>query len=197
MSRFFESIRIEDGKAWNMMYHEQRVLQTVRDNYSSLPAWNLADAVTKGLPEHGLFKCRIVYDAENYAVDFERYTIKTIASLKVVEANDIDYRYKYFDRSALNKLYMQRGAHDDILIIKNGRVTDTSYANIVLSDKAGTWHTPADCLLKGTMRQSLIDSGRIIEKTIGPDDLKFFKNFKVINAMRNMGVGESQVSNID
>ena len=49
--------------------------------------------------------------------------------------------------------------------VKNGRLTDTSYSNIALFD-GNRWVTPAHPLLKGTMRQSLIDKGLLKEKGI-------------------------------
>ena len=61
-----------------------------------------------------------------------------------------------------DKLMELRGDKDDILIIKNGKVTDTSYANVVLSDKEGKCITPnSTYLLHGTRRASLLKSGKI------------------------------------
>ena len=44
----------------------------------------------------------------------------------------IDYTYKSAHREELNALYAQKGMADDILIVRNGYLTDTSISNIAL-----------------------------------------------------------------
>jgi 4-amino-4-deoxychorismate lyase len=78
-----------------------------------------------------------------------------IESLKLVEDNTISYRHKYSDRSHLLELMNMRGDCDDILIVKDGYITDTSFSNIVFFD-GDKWVTPARPLLRGTMRESLL-----------------------------------------
>ena len=78
------------------------------------------------------------------------------------------------DRTEINKLYHQKGNFDDILIVKNNLITYTSICNIVLYD--GTkYYTPALPLLKGTMRQCLIDKRIIFEDEINLNNIKLFK----------------------
>ena len=70
------------------------------------------------------------------------YTVRHVHSLALIQADHIDYTYKSAGREPLNRLFALRGACDDILIVKQGLLTDTSIANIALSD--GThWYTPA------------------------------------------------------
>jgi 4-amino-4-deoxychorismate lyase len=116
--------------------------------------------------------------------------------LKLVEA-DVVYDYKYVYRTALDALFEKRGRCDDVLVVKNGFITDTTIANIAFGDSNGVWYTPATCLLRGTMRKYLLDSGRIFEASIRPGDLSEFRSFKVINALRDWSVPESEVSNIE
>ena len=96
--------------------------------------------------------------------------------------DDLDYSLKYADRTEINKLREKRGGCDDILIIKNGFVTDTSYANIIFWD-GEKWLTPSTPLLKGTKRQKLIDEGKIIPAEIREEDIPKFKKAKIINSM--------------
>ena len=198
MFRFFESIRIEDGKPWNLPYHDQRIARTIKDLYGSKPAWDLGTVLAdSAIPDQGLHKCRVSYHQHNAEVEFERYTIRPVNALKLVEADGIEYAYKYVHRTELEKLLALRGQADDVLIVKNGLITDTTFANVVLMDGSGDWYTPSDCLLKGTMRQSLLDSGRIVEMSIAVADLRRFVKFKTINALRDWRIPESEVSNID
>ena len=72
----------------------------------------------------------------------------------MIDNDDICYPYKYTDRDNINRLIELRGDCDDILIIKNGMVTDSSYANVVFRDLNGNWVTPSTFLLPGTIRAS-------------------------------------------
>ena len=51
----------------------------------------------------GVFKCRVVYDQEIVKIEFVPYVRKQVHSLKIVSA-EIDYAYKYEDRTNINKL---------------------------------------------------------------------------------------------
>ena len=61
----------------------------------------------------------------------------------------LDYAFKYEDRSALMRLTRQKGICDDILITKDGFITDTSYSNVVLENSEGLF-VPHTYLLNGT-----------------------------------------------
>lgn len=108
---------------------------------------------------------------------------RIIESLKLVYDDAISYLHKFEDRSQLDKDFEQRGECDDVLIVKNGMVTDSWQANIVFR-KGGEWFTPLPGLLKGTMRESLLDEGRIQEREIYVDEIREFDAFRLINALR-------------
>ena len=142
-----------------------------------------------------MFKCRITYDDNSKDVQFIPYTPREIQRLKIVEDNDIHYEHKFADRNNLDRLFSLRGDCDDVLIIKNGRVTDSSYANIVFK-RNKHWYTPWSALLKGTMRQNLLEYNDIMEEDIYVEDIKNFESFKLINAMMGFAGPEIDVSNI-
>ena len=135
----------------------------------------------------GKIKCRIVYSREIESITFTPYILKKLQSLQLIEDDFIDYAYKFHDRHPLEKL-SQNITADDILIVKNGFITDTSYANIVFWDGI-KWLTPAWPLLAGTMRSKLLQEGKIQTEEIKKSDIRFFKSAKIINAM--IGLEES------
>ena len=124
----------------------------------------------------------MVYGKDIEAIEFKPYQPRTIKSLKLVEDDEIDYAFKYADRESINLLYERRGTYDDILIVKNNLITDTSFCNIIFFD-GQKWVTPELPLLKGTKRQQLLDEGIINEARILVEDLGSFKKFMLINAM--------------
>ncbi len=115
-------------------------------------------------------------------MSFDFYRPRTIKSLKLVYCDSINYAHKYSDRQLLNDLFEKRANCDDILIVKNGRISDTSFSNIALFD-GYSWYTPDSPLLPGTARARMIDSGVLNEIKISDRDLYDFQSFKLINSM--------------
>jgi 4-amino-4-deoxychorismate lyase len=146
-------------------------------------------------PQQGLYKCRMVYDDQTRAVEFLPYTPKQISSLRIVEHDRISYEFKYRDRSTLDRLYALRRQCDDVLIVRKGLVTDTSYANIVFR-RGDRWFTPWSALLKGTMRANLLEQNRVEEEEIRVEEIGTFQTFKLINALLEFDSPEIDVSNI-
>ena len=71
---------------------------------------------------------------------------------------------------------------DDVFIIKDGMVTDTSYCNIVF-DTGNKLITPSTPLLKGVKRQQLLNEKIIEEQEIKQTDIKLFSKAFLINSM--------------
>ena len=110
----------------------------------------------------------------------------TISKLKTVYDDAITYDFKSTDRDAINRLYEMKGDADEIIIVKNGMVTDTSYSNIVFS-KDGVLYTPSTFLLNGTRRHSLLENNTIKEIDIKVEDINNFDSLMIINAMIKPG----------
>lgn len=100
-------------------------------------------------------------------------------------ADHISYTYKYEDRSALKKLFNQRENHSEILIIKNGIVTDCFYYNVAFYSDA--WYTPKQPLLNGTMRASLLDQKIINLADISLEDIPKYTKICLFNALNPFG----------
>jgi 4-amino-4-deoxychorismate lyase len=184
MYQLVETIRINNSAPENLEFHERRMQKSLSDLFSIRKGFDL-NSILK-VPDNlsgGIVKCRIVFDTEIRETTYQPYVIRPVNSLKLVEDNEIDYRYKYADRSSLDALFEKRGSCDDILIIKNGYVTDTYYANIVFKSTNGDWITPESCLLKGTRRTCLLKKNLIIETMIRVSDLTYFIEARLINAM--------------
>ncbi len=196
MSLLIESIKLKDGEFHNLFYHEQRMNRSLKvlcgyqENFDLEQFLKYIDH-----PLEGLYKCRILYDDESKTVELLPYQPKPINHLRVIEHDRISYDFKYADRKLINRLYDLRKGCDDILIVKKGLITDSSYANIIFKSGA-YWYTPWSPLLKGTMRSSLLESNGIHEEEIRVKDLHTFQSFKLINAMIGFDSPEIDVSNI-
>lgn len=181
MYPFIETIRIEDGKIYNLDYHIERFNKTRSTFWKDSIALDLREFISPPA-FNGIHKCRIVYGREVEEVTYVPYQIRQVSSLHLVVSNTIDYTYKSTHREELNALFAQRGLADDILIVRNGYLTDTSIANIALYD-GQTWFTPAHPLLRGTKRAELLDRQFIVEKDIPQMSLKDYSHIMLFNAM--------------
>jgi 4-amino-4-deoxychorismate lyase len=188
MSRFIETIRFEEGNPLNLEYHQQRVNRTCAEQAGCTAGPDLAAFFRTGaMPCEGICKCRIVYRTEIEVCTFSLYTPKQIRDVQLVHADSIEYTYKYENRAELERLLSLTTA-DEILIVKNGYVSDASFANVVFSDGDALF-TPAHPLLRGTQRQKLLDAGCIREAAITPADFASFETFQLINAMLPLEAG--------
>jgi 4-amino-4-deoxychorismate lyase len=184
MSLLVETLKIEDGNVLNISYHNDRMLRSLYMIYGIRTGQRLENIIN--VPESaskGVFKCRVIYNDKTFQVEFLPYILRPVNSLKLVHSDDICYPYKYIDRTKINKLFDQRGDCDDILIIKYGMVTDSSYANVVFRDFEGNWVTPSSFLLPGTKRAALLQNGLISETALGYSDINNYLEVKLINSM--------------
>ena len=164
MYQFIESIKIENGQAFLLNLHQQRIYQTFANFHRECVLNLYAIFTSLQLPQKGLYKWRIVY---NLSGDFEHqfipYSFTEIKDFELVENNEINYSFKYLDRTHLDTMKKQ--------------------ALIFLKD--GIWHTPKTFLLNGVQRLSLIHLGIIQETEINLENLKEFSHFQIINAMND------------
>ena len=174
-----ETIKIEDGTVFNLNYHQKRCDESRRKLYQSNDTLDLSSIITP--PKKGLYRCRVVYAKKIQSIEYIPYIPKKIYKLKVV-SSDITYDLKYADRTPLEELLRQYPDADEVIIENNGYITDTTFSNIAFFD-GHKWETPLYPLLKGTMRQKLLDEGKLHERQIRKNDLKHYKNVALINAM--------------
>jgi len=174
-----ETIKIENGIIYNLFYHQKRCDLSRKELYGSNCNTLLLEEYIHP-PQKGLYRCRIIYGKHIQSIEYIPYTPKWISSLKIVPSS-LDYHLKYANRDAINLLSSQTKT-DDILIEKNGYLTDTSIANIAFYD-GQQWFTPTYPLLKGTMRQKLIDEGFLKTRNIKKEELNQYTQVALINAM--------------
>lgn len=182
MSRFIESIQLRNGELGNLPLHEARMQRTIEAHYKIKTPIDLKELKIRAKKyPNGLYKCRILYAKQLQKIEIKLYQIRPINSLQLVESQ-LDYSLKYEDRTVLNHLFAQRGTCDDVLIVKNGFITDGSYTNVAFFD-GRTWWTPATPLLKGVQRQQLLNCGFIQEKAILATTIFTYKKLRLFNAM--------------
>jgi len=184
----FETIKIEDGDIINLEYHQQRVDFAFKNLYRSIDSIKLHDILDKR-PKNGLYRAKVVY-GKNGLIDcsFYIYNRKVIKTIGLIEVPELIYNYKYSNREMFKKLKDKFYEFDELLVTKNGFLTDTTIANIALLNEGNYWHTPKNALLNGTVRQRYIDLNRLIEKMIHFHDLKNYSKIATLNAMVDFNI---------
>lgn len=186
MCQFIETIKLFNSNYLNLEYHQKRVNLTQErffgkcniDLESILPNQeNISD---------GCFKCRVVYGRDAESISINKYSIRKIDSLKLTSSNGIEYSYKFSNRKIFDNLKKYCNGSEEILIIKNYFVTDTSYSNVALY-KNGIWYTPESYLLNGTKRQFYLNKGIIKEEKITVDKIFDYEKISLINSMLDLG----------
>lgn len=181
MTLFSEVLKLKDGVLLNLAGHQERVNKTLGDFYrTEIDLSVLREQIPAGM-KSGLFKCRVLYSGRIESVEFAPYVFRRPVRVGVVTDNQIDYAYKYADRSRLNALLRESGC-DDILIVKNGFVTDASSSSLVF-ESSGRKFTPKDFLLPGTKRKLLLERNEIEEVRIPVAEIRSFDTVYLINAM--------------
>jgi 4-amino-4-deoxychorismate lyase len=195
MCRLFESIKCVDGIPQNLSYHQARIELAFSVHFPKKQTLDLDEILPLKKNLQGIFKWRVTYDSNSANTSLETYHIRPVKSLKIVYGSHLNYGHKYDDRRVINELFANRLEHDDIIILKNGFVTDSSYANLIFYTK-GLWYTPSQPILPGTKRQQLIDTGKIIMANIKSSDITKFEKVSLINAMLDLGDVEIPTSQI-
>lgn len=185
----FETIRIEAGQIQNIKWHNQRCNRTRRELFGEKRAIELQHWITP--PPEGLYRCRITYHKQITKIEYIPYQPKIIKSFKIVPST-IDYRYKYSERTQLDHLKNQYPEVDEIIIEKDGLITDTTIANLAFYD-GEQWVTPENPLLPGTMRAKLLNEKFLIPKPITSEALKQFSHVALMNAMIGFQIQKNSI----
>ncbi len=182
-----ETIRWADGHFAHLKEHQQRLDYSQKSVFgdSAMPI-NLSKILYESISKYDfgkqVMKCRVIYGKKIERIEFVPYRKKKIASLQCVYISAQEDLLKWEDRRFYQSLLAQKGNADEILIIRDGFVTDISYANIALFD-GRTWWTPERPLLKGTTLTKLLEDGLVQPKPIPLKDLMNYQKIRIFNAM--------------
>lgn len=191
-----EAIEWLDGKAQRIDYHQRRVDEAFQCLFPSELPFSLAEALERFrtgtfFPEKGRYKLRLQYDNQLRTVEFVEYHQRRVESLKLIEIDYATTTFKSSDRQTIDAAFTQRGSCDDVLLVRDGLLTDTSYANIAFFD-GQKWISPRIPLLYGTRRAYLLDHQLIETDDIAVNELPRFQCIRLFNAL--IGFGELELS---
>ncbi len=180
---FLESVGVYDGQAPLLPYHQARVDRTFAAFYPRQKPLDLVSLWEKTDFPAGKLKWRIPYNAREAEPQIQPFTERNIEQLQIVVDDSIEYAYKFTERDRLDALYEEKvDDADEILIIRNGLLTDAYYYNVVI--KMGSdLLTPRQPLLPGVMRAYCLENEQIQLANIQLADLYKSEGVYLINAL--------------
>ena len=181
---FLETIRVEQGRALHLPFHQERMERTLK-HFHIQKEYILSELLSP--PQSGIYRCRVCYSNEKIEIEYIPYEKHLPQRLKMVEAADIAYDYKYENREVLQRLFMQKGDADDVLIVQNGFVRDTTIANVAFFN-GKEWLTPKEPLLLGTTRARYLKESKVKEAEIRVEELSSYKKMALMNAMVDFAI---------
>ncbi len=183
MCLFFDCIQLKDGYFKRLDYHQERANKALAEIFPEIKPFSLKRYLQQlEIPNQGLYKCKITYNSSIQHIEFIPYQVKTIKTLKLVNTDIESHPFKLVDRSSFTKFTEQRDICDDVLLVRNGLLTDTSICNIALFD-GSNWATPRTPLIYGTNRAYLLEKGFMVEKDIFANHLANYQKITLFNAL--------------
>jgi 4-amino-4-deoxychorismate lyase len=192
MCQLLETIKVRQNSLQHVEFHNERVNYSRSYLFESIDNWDLLKLISvPGLDPGRIYRCRFLYSRVVEKIEFLPYAPRIIQKLFFVTVEDLDYSFKYANRDAIDRLKSTYATepNSDILIVKNGLVTDTSFSNIVFYD-GSNWYTPDSPLLKGTKRAWYLQQGILLEKKITLADIPKYQKARLINAMMDLVDGD-------
>jgi 4-amino-4-deoxychorismate lyase len=186
MCLLLETVKVHHRQLQNIEAHTLRAAKSRHMIFGLEDPFDLCDYIS--LPDDlddGIYKCRIIYGQTVQHVELLPYLPKKIQTLRLVVNDELRYEHKYLDRSSFDK-FVQSAFADDVLIVQHGRITDSSFSNIVFYD-GKKWVTPAQPLFRGIKRQILIEKELVHEEEVTRKDLHRFMYAALINAILDIG----------
>ncbi|MDQ1339995.1 MAG: 4-amino-4-deoxychorismate lyase [Campylobacterota bacterium] len=189
MCQFIETILIKNGIAKNLFRHQKRVNITTKKHFNSM----LIDLKKETLkaPKIGIYRCRVTYSKKVEKVEFSPYVLTKKAKIKAI-VTDLDYNFKKNNRKEIEEALKsaKEEGFDEVLFVKNGFVADTSIANIAFFN-GKEWFTPIFPILKGTMRERLVDAHFLKKAVIKKEDVAKFSLFALFNSLSGFYIAGS------
>ena len=184
---FLETIRVQDGHAHHVADHIDRMHRTALHFGFSTPALPAdLDALVPHDLRTGIVRCRIVYGHTLREITFTPYRRRRLERLIAVDAGAMDYAFKYADRSPLARPQIPLTEADELLFVRDGYVTDTSYTNLILR-RGDELVTPDTFLLDGTCRRRLLRTAQVRTAQVRLSDLSAYDELLLVNAMMPLG----------
>ncbi len=211
---------LNKGAFINRQRHDFQLIETLRleNGVYMLPERHMArvtasavffgffcdqEQIRRALADHaaetvGLCKVRLLLGMDgSIAVSSELLqessaAVRVAVSTVAVDSGDSMRYHKTTRRELFDKARSENPHCDEVLLLnEHGQLTEGSYHNLVVKMDGQLVTPPLACgLLPGVLREELLDSGRITERILYPDDVKRADELWLINSVRGWRRGD-------
>jgi len=182
MPRLLETISLRNGTLENLEYHQQRVDKALQ-HFKSAQKIHLQTLLQDAPITKEQLRCRIVYNNKSIDISYHPYKVRDFKTFKLIELpSSFEYSFKYANREYFDTLHTSYPEYDEFILHKDGLVVECSIANLAFEFE-GRLYTPQNVLLKGTMREKLLNEKKIITKDISLQSIQSHTTFYMLNAM--------------
>ncbi len=140
-------------------------------------------------PEQHTWRCRMIYEGNGKisSITAEPFTPRTLKTIGIIDIPTACYPLKYADRRVFDDLRKRFPRCDEIIITKNGFLSDGTFTNVYLRSPDNILLTPNTYLLAGCRRERLIQDGLLHPRTLHWRDIKPGWLIGFINALNPPG----------
>jgi 4-amino-4-deoxychorismate lyase len=186
MFPLFETIKIKHQKVFLFEDHLARMKHSIKALSGRDLQIELDEKIIlQAIKNDDLFKCRILYNDQEYQVEISSYEKRKIEKIVFIHDDDISYPLKFTAKNCFIKHTQNLAETTEPIFVVAGFLTDSSYSNIALWN-GNEWHTPKEPLFFGVRRNLLLNESKIIEKEISINDLQQYQKISLINAMLDL-----------
>src|SRR4030042_6883781 len=101
MCPLLETIKVKENRLYHIAYHNNRVNASRKALFGSTRPWDLSEIIR--IPELDpavTYRCRFLYTEKPGTAEFMPYVTRIVMKLHLVDCGDLEYSFKYADRSA-------------------------------------------------------------------------------------------------
>jgi len=194
-SGIFETIKTVQGQPWALSRHMRRALNSARRNDQPFPNEELirsAVAETIAANPFPIGRLRLLFGVDgNLRVTHQEYfEVSTNANLGILHSTEqsssrVEKRYPYTKNLEILTQAKSDGLDDVVVINRDGFITETAIANLVL-EIDGDWITPplSDGVLPGVMRALLIERNDVVVHQIRASQLNEIGSGFVVSSLK-------------
>lgn len=205
--QFIETVLIlQNGRIPLLEEHYARFSSTIRRYSGSPPSLREFEALLLGTLSASspsisakAWRCRLVYEANGRLVERGAlpFIPKKLERIARVELPSASYPLKFADRSLFASLHERFPGYDEIIITRQGFLSDGTFTNLYLRRSSGRLLTPADALLAGCRRARLMKEGTLLPSPLNWEELEPHWQIGFINALNPPGqLGEFALSEV-
>jgi 4-amino-4-deoxychorismate lyase len=131
-------------------------------------------------------RLRLDFGSWGYSFTIAPFIKRVIRKVGLIGLTHEEYPFKFRDRNWIDQIRNAYPDFDEIIMTKNGLITDSLWANLAFFD-GSNWFTPENSLLAGTKQALLLDQNQLTYRAIKRYEIGDYQTISFINALYNLG----------